>query len=216
MILLTKTQKPQVLVDHAGEWTGELLAVIAANQKPSDYLKSRYNHPQIKRALIVETNAKCAYCESKLTHVTYGDIEHVIPKQVEPQLCFEWTNLTFACDVCNTNKGTKQGFVDPYAGDPQTRFVFKGAMVWGRFNDAQATLTEAELELNRDGLIERRGERLEFIRKMIVAALGLVGDARSAVFDLARSHARPQKEFSASVRESLIGHFEELGIAHGL
>lgn len=61
MIKLSKVQKPQVLVDNATQWTAEYLACLNANQKPSDTIAHRYNHPDIKAALEEETTGKCAY-----------------------------------------------------------------------------------------------------------------------------------------------------------
>ena len=46
-------------------------------------------------------HGKCAYCESKITVVTYGSIEHFRPKSIYPELTFEWNNLLLSCDICN-------------------------------------------------------------------------------------------------------------------
>ena len=63
---IKKTPKPQVLIDHAKEWTTEYCACLNAGNKPSDTVANRYNHPEIKTALEKETHEKCAYCESKI------------------------------------------------------------------------------------------------------------------------------------------------------
>lgn len=103
---------------------------------------------------------KCAYCESKPLHVTYGDIEHVVPKSVQPELTFEWTNLTLTCDVCNTNKGQSQGLVDPYNDNPTDYLIVFGPMIFGRPGNSKGELTERTLKLNRTDPLERRSERL--------------------------------------------------------
>ena len=102
---LVKGAIPKVLQDKAQQWTEELLAVLARGEKPTDAIKGRYRHPDIKNAIKVETSDKCAYCESKITHIAYGDIEHIIPKSKVPARAYEWQNLTLACDICNGNKG---------------------------------------------------------------------------------------------------------------
>src|SRR5436853_4660489 len=104
MIYLNKGAKPEILAEHAKNWTTELLEAIAAGTSLSEARKRRYNHDDIKQALLAETYGKCAYCESKIRHITYGDIEHIVPKSVDPSLSYEWDNLTLACDVCNTEK----------------------------------------------------------------------------------------------------------------
>lgn len=92
---IKKTPKPQVLIDHAKEWTTEYCACLNAGNKPSDTVANRYNHPEIKTALEKETHEKCAYCESKIKHISYGDIEHILPKNrdARPDLYVEWANL---------------------------------------------------------------------------------------------------------------------------
>ena len=59
-------------------------------ETPTETERRRYNHAEIKSALIAETHGKCAYCESKIRHVSYGDIEHVMPKVNDPTRWFEW------------------------------------------------------------------------------------------------------------------------------
>jgi hypothetical protein len=78
-------------------WTTELMTALGAGAKLSDAHNARYNHREIKECLLKETHGKCAYCDGKLSHVTYGG--------VAPERTFDWANLTVACDICNTKKG---------------------------------------------------------------------------------------------------------------
>ncbi|MBM4032553.1 MAG: hypothetical protein FJ291_12315 [Planctomycetes bacterium] len=68
----------------------------------------------MKKALIAMQHGKCCFCESKITHITYGDVEHFRPKagyrqQPDEQLrrpgyywlAYEWSNLFLACELCN-------------------------------------------------------------------------------------------------------------------
>lgn len=65
----------------------------------------------MKTALLEMFYGKCAYCESKVNIVAYGEIEHFRPKgdPVYEHLTFEWNNLLYSCNVCNNgkHKGTK-------------------------------------------------------------------------------------------------------------
>jgi hypothetical protein len=160
VIPLTKGPKPAILIEKAAEWTAELVDQIARGDDPTPTQLGRYRHPVIKDALRAETHRKCAYCESKPLHVTHGDVEHVVPKAVQRELTFEWTNLTLACDVCNTNKGQTQGLVDPYNDNPAEHLIVFGPMIFGRPGSAKGELTERTLKLNRTDLFERRAERL--------------------------------------------------------
>lgn len=77
---IKKLQKPQILINNAARWTQEYCSCLASGTKPSDEIASRYKEPTIKATLEKETHNKCAYCESKIKHITYGDIEHILPK----------------------------------------------------------------------------------------------------------------------------------------
>lgn len=54
----------------------------------------------------------CSYCEG----VSKLDIEHVIPKSIDPALMTEWTNLLLGCSSCNRDfKRNKNNSRDGYA-----------------------------------------------------------------------------------------------------
>ena len=171
MIRLEKGDAPAVLVRHAAHWTAAVVTKVTSGETPTRTERSRYNHADIKAALLAETHSKCAYCESKLRHVTYGDIEHVVPKADDPTRWFDWTNLTLACDVCNTNKAhapdTGGAFIDPYALDPEDHFWQMGPIVYAKPGCDAAALTERLLKLNRADLVERRKKRQDYLMRML-------------------------------------------------
>jgi uncharacterized protein (TIGR02646 family) len=167
MIRLLKGALPQVLAENAERWTAALLERLHAGEEPSQTERTRYRHADIKAALVEETHGKCAYCESKLRHVTYGDVEHVTPKYLTPERTFEWANLTLACDICNTNKGTHTGVIDPYAAEPSEHLDFVGAMVLARPGSDPGISTEVTLQLNRPPLLERRAERMKMLARLL-------------------------------------------------
>lgn len=85
-----------------------------------------YAHPKIKTALINLQSGKCCFCESKVLHVSDGDIEHFRPKAAYKQLnsdklirpgyfwlTYDWDNLFLACLKCNQrNKGNMFPLID--------------------------------------------------------------------------------------------------------
>ena len=193
MIRLTKGPEPVILKRNAAAWTRELQTAIAIGQNLNDVRSRQYGHKDIKDALIEETHAKCAYCESKPLHVDFGDVEHIIPKSVERQRTYEWANLTLVCGRCNTYKSDKEGLFDPYAEDPGAYFEFHGPYIANIPGSEIAYLTRTILKLNRTELIERRVEKLDALGRQIEAVLGakdpnarkllaqaLIADARSA------------------------------------
>ena len=209
MIKLKKGPQPQVLADHIDAWTKVVVDKLAVGETPSKAEKGRYNHSDIKSALVAETHGKCAYCESKVRHVTYGDIEHVVPKSDDPSKWFDWLNLTLACDVCNTNKSDAEVngdvFVDPYVVDPEDHFWLLGAMVKPRPGSDAAALTERLLELNRADLIERRADRLHNLLKMLeVVERAQQPALKAELWDDFCREAEANKEYAALAR-TLVG-----------
>lgn len=155
MIALKKLAEPDSLKRNKEKWTSELLAaILAGNKKQINNKKKKYNQKDVKAQLKKETQEKCAYCESRVTVVAHGDIEHVTPKSIEPEQTFEWENLTFACQICNQHKSAKQGIFDPY-NDPVREFAFFASpFLSGKSLKSKKTIIE--LDLNRPELIEDR------------------------------------------------------------
>jgi len=73
-----------------------------------------YGHQSVKDALRAAQHDKCCFCESKISHIAYGDVEHFRPKAgwrqapSEPLstpgyywLAYAWSNLLFSCQLCN-------------------------------------------------------------------------------------------------------------------
>lgn len=169
MIRLQKGPRPQILEDNATVWTDEIKRARAQGNDPTPAQKTRYNRPEIKAAVKAETHSKCAYCESHFAHVTPGDIEHIIPKSRDPDLMFIWENLTIACDWCNTNKGDREGLIDPYNEDPEAHFIFEGPLMFALPNNSKAQLTHLTLKLNRPDLLDRRIERITELWRRVIA-----------------------------------------------
>ncbi len=80
---------------------------------------SIYAAPDVKQALKGMQHGKCCFCESKITHVVDGDVEHFRPKKAVLEdgqlerpgyywLAYTWENLMLSCVWCNRReKGNK-------------------------------------------------------------------------------------------------------------
>ena len=117
MIYVKRVECPKVLdlskVDSAA--SKEYVKVIEYFERNDrDYKFEAYSKGNVKKVILEMFNNKCAYCESKVDPVSYGDIEHFRPKGafhakdgdvlIYPGyywLAMDWNNLLFACDVCN-------------------------------------------------------------------------------------------------------------------
>jgi uncharacterized protein (TIGR02646 family) len=87
---------------------------LEAGESRVDFDGAIYGAPSVKHALIRAQHDKCCFCESKIRHVSFGDVEHFRPKAAcrssadAPErkpgyywLAYEWSNLYFACEQCN-------------------------------------------------------------------------------------------------------------------
>lgn len=175
MIKVYRTPKPLILKKKSHQWTKKLLSLVV---NTIDWNKQidKYRHRQVKEALEAMFHGKCAYCESKITHVSFGHIEHYRPKQRYPERAFLWCNLLLACDRCNNAKldrfpDAKQGgpLLNPVKNDPNRHFRFfydpvaKLATVIP--TTTQGETTEQLLQLNRRDL---RGHRSRTMRHLYV------------------------------------------------
>jgi uncharacterized protein (TIGR02646 family) len=121
VIRISKPGPPLILQTRGRDETRKMCAAFDAS--PRAYLRGRrkfafdrdlYAHPSVKAALRAAQHEKCAFCESKFSHVGYGDVEHLRPKAGYKQhaddslhspgyywLAYEWGNLFFSCQLCN-------------------------------------------------------------------------------------------------------------------
>jgi uncharacterized protein (TIGR02646 family) len=221
MIKLSKLPKPQVLVDSAEEWTREYCDCLTQGVKPSSEIAYRYKNEEIKTTLETETNGKCAYCESKMKHISYGDIEHILPKNsgARPDLYVEWTNLTLACEQCNrTGKRTyydpAKPLINPYHDDPDDHFQVLGPIIRYQLGNERAFITENTLKLNRPELITRRLDRLNSVENLLFSwEREEEGTIKDILADQLIQECMPDKEYSCVVKHFLIARGFPMNIA---
>jgi uncharacterized protein (TIGR02646 family) len=210
MIRLNKLEPPRVLLDNAKAWLEEYRE-LKESGRGGEF--QRHRHADIKAAILSETAEKCAFCESKMRHVAFGDVEHIFPKSGRPDLVVEWTNLTLACSVCNNHKGTyyseESPIIHPYNDEPQRHLVFAGPMVMHARGSAIGERTHRRLSLNRIELLEKRADRLAAI-KLLVDRLDALdpGPDRDLFEAEIRKEGLAPAEYAAAVRDFLAGHLD--------
>jgi uncharacterized protein (TIGR02646 family) len=181
MIKVNRTEKPDILLQNANNWTENYLTANAnysenktpENKKLFEKVEKKYNHETVKTALKLMFHDKCAFCESNITQVYAGDIDHFKPKSKFPELCFKWENLLLTCSICNgkSNKGDKfpleneGGFlINPVEENPDDFFRFEFDDITKLFllipqNERAVTMLKI-IKLNRDSLAEFRTREL--------------------------------------------------------
>ena len=132
-----------------------------------------YKHSDNKKALETAGFEKCMYCESKISHTYYGDVEHIKPKSKYPELEFDWDNVGFVCRICNGIKSDKfdeaAPYINPYIENPEDHIIALGSLVMQKKGSERGEITISDIGLNRQPLIERRKEKLDQIDKTINA-----------------------------------------------
>jgi uncharacterized protein (TIGR02646 family) len=94
----------------------------------------------------------CSYCERQVAASLA--VEHVIPKNLHPELEIEWTNFLLGCTNCNSVKSDReveiQNFIWPDRDNTLLPFVYsKGGFVRlaDNLNNEQKTKAQALLDL---------------------------------------------------------------------
>ena len=127
MIKIEKPAKPPKILLEKGAVENKKNCA-AYDRSPTDYRSGRrnfkpkgiYRAQSVKNVLRRAQYKKCCYCESKVSHIDHGDVEHYRPKGAVKQtkgqrveypgyywLTYDWNNLLFSCAVCNqSHKGT--------------------------------------------------------------------------------------------------------------
>jgi uncharacterized protein (TIGR02646 family) len=104
---------PDILIVQGKKETDSLKLEYDKGVRSFEFKSSIYGHEDVKASLVLLQDKKCCFCESKTTHVAYGDVEHYRPKGGWIQekeklnqpgyywLAYEWDNLMFSCQICN-------------------------------------------------------------------------------------------------------------------
>jgi hypothetical protein len=88
---------------------------FAGGQRAFKFEPAIYGASTVKQTLVKAQHRKCCFCESKVSHIAYGHVEHFRPKGGYRQrngdklqtpgyfwLAYEWSNLLFSCEICNS------------------------------------------------------------------------------------------------------------------
>ncbi len=114
MIRIVRPKSAPKILAEKGSAAVKRHARQVAKGKAAKIDNAIYGDESVKESLVAMQHEKCAYCESKVTHVSAGDVEHFRPKGRSKQadgtvllvrgywwLAYTWDNLLFACAKCN-------------------------------------------------------------------------------------------------------------------
>lgn len=170
MIKLRRLPLGRPLATKTTARANELRRLLAEGADIPDSLLNGYRDRELKAHLVAESHGKCIYCESRITHVYFGDVEHIVPKSTAPERRLDIDNLGLACAVCNNAKGESWDdvvpLVNPYVDDPANELLAFGCLLMRRPDRLRARLTIHQLQLNRPELVERRKERIDLLQPL--------------------------------------------------
>lgn len=203
MIRVKKGPKPEILKKNASTWTKKYCNAIKNGKKA----KANYNKKPIKKAVIEESHDKCVFCESKVSHVYHGDIEHFRPKSKFCKYTHTWSNLLFSCRICNSKKSntfpTENQIIKPTEENPEKFFEYdalpNGKLVSLVPLNERAKNSIEIMGLNRDELRARRGERWHDLESMI-EVLRTHGISENIISDHFKSYKDDSREFTGMFR----------------
>lgn len=233
MIRVERVEKPLSLTKNERKWVLKIqvaldLVVTASTPKEQKIAKTKldnalnkYGQEDIKNALVEKMfYGKCAYCEAKITHIDYGDIEHFRPKDMYPLLAVEWENLLFACGVCNGAefKGTKFPMnnanepllLNPCEDEPNDHLEFEFdemtnlAIVVAKSGKGTNSIETYGLNRNRsnDDLLH---DRSSFVKKLILLAIYYQNDQDcKKILDQACENSSEYSAFAKMVKEKYV------------
>ncbi len=64
---------------------------------------SVFNEVKARISELCNNTRRCVYCEDSLA----DEIEHIFPKDLYPEKCFQWENYLYACGQCNRTKNNQ-------------------------------------------------------------------------------------------------------------
>ncbi|HLP48966.1 MAG TPA: hypothetical protein VK186_13520 [Candidatus Deferrimicrobium sp.] len=207
MIKIKKsTNPPQILIQSGQDETEKNKRLFEADptsyqnrDKNFEIKSSIFGQKTVKVQLITDQFKKCCYCEANFTVNSFGDIEHFRPKggyvkKGENKItypgyywkAYDWDNLFFSCQVCNT-RSKKNYFpledeskrakshhdnidnespllVHPSQDDPELHIGFREEVCYPKDNSEKGKESIVAYGLNRDELLETRREYLNSMR----------------------------------------------------
>lgn len=185
---LTGRGPAQVSADEASRAAGGL----------PDANRTIYAAPDVKRALLEDQHARCAWCERPRDRLEF-EVEHFRPKSGAHAywwLAYEWDNLYLSCAGCNRAKrdrfplgprgrrarGPQDSLTDEHAQlvRPDERVErhigFRREVAVGRTRRGAATV--ATLDLNRIEFLDERRRQLDLVGTL--EQLARLGDPGAA------------------------------------
>ncbi len=181
--------RPEGFDDRAGQWAADFQADRNRNPQLTVsrfWTDIRNRIRQDAEALYEAFRGKCAFCESRMAHVSSPHIEHYRPKSLFPDLAFVWENWLLSCGRCNDKKwahfpscNEQPCVIDPTSEEPSNHIEFNGYLALGKTERGSETIRL--VGLNRSPLEDERSRWLMSVNVLLLLCLSpeMKAEARS-------------------------------------
>jgi hypothetical protein len=213
MIQVSRGDPPPGFASRSSNWNQKFNAARAANSNASASKFWTRIRPEIRHdglELFHRFNRKCAFCESKVEHISRPHIEHYRPKGRKEfeSIMFEWSNWLSSCGRCNEKKWKHFPFtdgvpslIDPSSENAGMHLKFVGAEAIGLTARGEETIRM--LGLDR---LPLRNERKSWLNRVDVLLL-LAITAENSIKTEVREHLiwmmQPDAPYTAVTRNYL-------------
>lgn len=229
MIQLTKkagSQAPAILINAGTQETNNLIAAYNAGNLDFEFNSKLYGHADVKDRLIKLQSYKCCFCESKIGHISYGDVEHFRPKggwiQADEQLnkpgyfwlAYNWENLLLSCQLCNQRFKknhfpliNNDGRADPSIRDITNEHPVFIDIVNENPEQFIAFAEEIPIAINQNArgkeTIKKLGLNRELLNEQRRKTLNMVRD----IYDLARGYPDTYPQLKAEAKAKILNYY---------
>jgi uncharacterized protein (TIGR02646 family) len=144
---------------------------------------ARFNEVRATLTAMCSGIERCMYCEDS----AWTDIDHFVPKAIEPCAAFVWSNYLGACSGCNSNYKRSEYptapdesglLLDPTRDDPRDHLVFSPST--GLYDAiAESVMADESIRvfgLNRAGLAMGRRDAWILLQLAVVAYANALAD----------------------------------------
>lgn len=195
MIKVNRGDAPEGFLNRVKTWRARFAKERKENAKISAsevWSKVRRDINADAQILAERFHYKCAYCESRPSHVSHPHIEHYRPKGIArfERKIFDWDNWLCSCGICNEEKWKhfpehdgKPMLLNPAEEDPSPHLCFVGSILRGLTKRGKKTVELVELD--RQPL---RNERASWLRVIQILLLLWIESADMEVRRECREH----------------------------
>lgn len=210
MIHIIRPPAPDGFSDRSQHWNEQY--AVESRHNPSLTISQFWSHirPEIRADATALKNSfhdKCAFCESKISHVSNPQVEHYRPKSTFPNLTFTWDNWLISCGRCNENKWShfpqcdgSPCLINPLEDEPSLHIDFVESFAIEITERGKKTIDL--IGLARSPLEEERSRWLDRIKQLLL--LATIPQFRQIAREYLIWALQPEAPYTAMTRSYLL------------